>query len=1243
MTDRATKAHGMRRLLTFGTVGVLALAGMVALPDRAANDALDHRTGQLARSAAVVRTQAQHSGDARAALDLLLTLPDAEKDPELAMAVALLRAELAPPIVPTDGTHPLHGMLGDEIAAPALAVRLQALEGDEQIARQTEHFFAPSADALLVDDVHRPPDAKAAALLRRQTEGHDLDLSAHLATAAAFSAAGRPRARTRWMLRALVAHPSDARLRLQLAQTYCKDGRHREALALTSSSLPRPDDDQPFWQLRAQLASWLGQQAIEAHALERVLRLQPNANDLHLRLIELYAALGRADAANAHAAALADRSRAVLDRQHAVDAALDAGDARGAVDHLLSLIAGGHDVQHARERIVDIALLDLDYGQAITTLGELVAAHPEHEEYTARLETIYRRRDMAEPLADLLQQRFARQTADLELGLELLHLLVGLERRRDAEQVLARLQEVQAQPVNYFRQLTRIAATGALQREHAVETRAAELATSPALTANDLPAVLEGLRPLARQRRFKPTLEALAQRFVGEPAMQRFLLDLVETESDVEASVHTAEEVAGLSNEANLVREWVKRASWVGLVESERKARIRLVELDPNDLDNREALAWILTSAGDHQGALPQWRDLVEHDRKGEVAAAYVAALRRCGGSEEALTFLRAQAERADATLDERLRAADALLGANLTAAAAAAYERVLTVAPDHPEALLRLGQIKFWANDPGGALPLLERRLAMALDGDAARAQTHFALAEALTALGRKAEAVPHYELALRTLAATRADASHDDAELAARCLARLDRPAEAILAYREVLTARPDATDLRLDLADLLHKVGDDASARVAIEAALELAPDHKRGLRALADADQKLGDYGNARLGLERSLELHGADADVFAALAQVSELDGEYGDALDAYRRWLALRVDSAAARRGERDMFDRTRPLVGAEVRFLRAGRDHRTLTQAHGATEVSDRLRASVHVGLGDYSGRSPAVGGGLVALRETLSIVGGQLAWRFARRNEVGVGVELYPSAPGDAAAGWLNAHFEGQDPYAALNVRAVVGELWTDAAAGAALGARRDGGDAQAYCALGNRAWLSGELGVWSARARDPNRGVEVEDTLLQGHVAVGWRCTETSVNAVADRFRRDRVPTGPLGPNAPSNAPAGDWQAAAWLALQTTRLLGREELPTVLPVGDRFDYALLASRLDKQLGAQFGVMAEGFVGTELHTGDATWSLGAASSFRPSDRLEATLGFAFGDAMARQGAGSGTTSLFFQLHARW
>ncbi|MEZ5963024.1 MAG: tetratricopeptide repeat protein [Planctomycetota bacterium] len=1244
--DRPALAHqrtgrGVAGLLWFAVAGALGLAGLVLLPGRGAGDDLDHRTGLPKRTPAIVLDEARASGDARAALDLLQTYDRDAGGGELRGPLALLREELQARTPPQDASHPLQTRLAEAFTQDGLIAALCAIEDDDRVAANTERFFAPSADRPVVPGEPQPPDAHAARLLLHTQNGAQLDLGALLGAAATFSAAGRTRARNRWLLRAFAAHADDERLRLLLAQTYCKDGRYREAFVVTGSGRHRPAEDAPFWALRAQLAGWLGQRAAEADALEKLLQSAPADSERRLRIIELYGALGRAGDASRHAAILAERTRAIVDREQAVVAALDAGDAPAAIAHLQTLIDAGHDVRRNRERIVDIARLDLDYPLAIATLRQLAAdAGPdEGDEYAHQLELLYRRCDRTGDLADLLLQRFAQQTADVDLGLELLHMLVGLGRRQEAERVLAQMQAAQARPVTFFRQLGQIAATSALQRDGSVEVRAAELATSPALTADDLPAVLEGLRPLARQRRFRPALETLAKRFAQHPRMQSFLLELVEAETDVESSARTAEEVARLTNEATLVREWAKRASWVGLVASERTARTRLAELNPDDLDNREALAWMLTAAGDHAGALPHWRALVEHGKRGSIADAYVAALLSGGKAEEALAFLRAQAARPDASLEERLQAADALLGANMTDAAAESYEHVLEVAPGHPLALLRLGQIRFWSHDPGGAVRLLTRRLTSLADGthgDGDLALTHFTLAEALTALGRTSDARSHYEAALDLLRG----AGDSPPELPARCLARLGRTGEAIVAYRAVVEAKPDDLDLRLDLADLLRGSGDDAGARAAIEAALARAPEHARAMRALADCDVRAGDYAAARHHLERSIELHGADADLYAELAHVTELAGDYTDALDAYRRWSALAADNRQALRGERDMDDRTRPLLGADARIARAGRDRSTLTQVHGAAQLGDRLRLSVHAGVGDYSGRSPAVGGNQVALDETVPIVGAQAAWRAWRRHEFAVGVEAYPGAPGDDLCVWSDVHLEASEPFASLDAHVVYGQLWAEPAAGAALGARKDGALLAGYRGLGDRAWTAVEAGLFRARADDPVNGGRVDDTLWQGQVAVGYRLTQDSVTAVADRFRRDRTPTGPAGPVA--GAPAGSTGASTWLAWNTTHVQGNE-LTRVLPLGRRFDYALIAGRVDRVFAPTFGAMLDGYVGLELHSGDGTWSVGTAATWRPDARFEASLGMAVGDALARRGGGSTSASFFLQVHARW
>jgi tetratricopeptide (TPR) repeat protein len=108
--------------------------------------------------------------------------------------------------------------------------------------------------------------------------------------------------------------------------------------------------------------------------------------------------------------------------------------------------------------------------------------------------------------------------------------------------------------------------------------------------------------------------------------------------------------------------------------------------------------------------------------------------------------------------------------GANNALRAKKIFERVLSLDPDHVNALCNLGALERNLGNVDMALPLLERAVARAPELAPAR----LALAAALTADGRMAEAVPHYRQALQ--AAPKDAAAHAGLAMALRETGDLD-----------------------------------------------------------------------------------------------------------------------------------------------------------------------------------------------------------------------------------------------------------------------------------------------------------------------------------------------------------------------------------------------------------------------------------------------------------------------------------
>ena len=83
------------------------------------------------------------------------------------------------------------------------------------------------------------------------------------------------------------------------------------------------------------------------------------------------------------------------------------------------------------------------------------------------------------------------------------------------------------------------------------------------------------------------------------------------------------------------------------------------------------------------------------------------------GEYADAMSWLEKRAALPDATLEDRLRVAEQLFSNLLYDRALRFFTAVLDLDSTNAQALLRVGQIRSWTNDPRGAIPFLKRRLA--------------------------------------------------------------------------------------------------------------------------------------------------------------------------------------------------------------------------------------------------------------------------------------------------------------------------------------------------------------------------------------------------------------------------------------------------------------------------------------------------------------------------------------------------
>jgi putative PEP-CTERM system TPR-repeat lipoprotein len=188
---------------------------------------------------------------------------------------------------------------------------------------------------------------------------------------------------------------------------------------------------------------------------------------------------------------------------------------------------------------------------------------------------------------------------------------------------------------------------------------------------------------------------------------------------------------------------------------------------------------------------------------------------------------------------------------------------------PEHYRARALLGRATLALGDPSGA----EQQLNRARELGATPADYAVPLAQALTAMGRPAEA--REALALLPEAARGVDWSVAQAE----ALATEGQLVEARQVLERVLRTAPDTYRALTVLARVLAVGGDLADARAMIERAIKAGPDQAEGYLLRARLDLQVGQLGTALADLEQAVEIESRspvspqEVEALALLAQV----------------------------------------------------------------------------------------------------------------------------------------------------------------------------------------------------------------------------------------------------------------------------------------------------------------------------------------------------------------------------------
>lgn len=1233
------------RFLVFALAGAgaIVLLSSIGTPGRK-EEAIDRHTGErlvVVRNVAQAIAEARGTGNVRDALGALRArLEQFPGEPVLERTEAIFVAELLDdPDAPPPDAHPeaevlkaerararrlreeLDRRVRERLPRESLLAMLYDLEGDSAVGDATEEFFAPLSRWRPEHEQgpDRPDELAVRTLARLEDPAEPPDPDAFLVLIRAYRAQSRPRARMRWLLRAYGAFPESQEIRGLLLEAYLEQGRVREAFLLVASALEDAPDDLTLWEQRARMAGWLSLPEIEIEARERLVRHEETPA-LHERLLKLYEYVGRPEDAVPHALALARGSDdpQVLERPALL--ALEGGRVDVAFRILDDLARASDDPAYWREKIVKHAWDNGDDKRVVHELRLLRERYPDRD-YERRLETVYRQRDMSQELVDLLEERLARGPHSDELEEEIINLHIALGNDDRLRTVLHRRIERTTDPRQFFIHLATYNGRGIPD----LEEHARKHAASPELEARDVDLVLGALEPLLKEPAYREIAADIARRFADQPRARAFLLMLVDQNPTDAVRAEAAEALARtLPDHPAYLAAWIERASWAGNVESEIAGRELWRERAPDDYANLRRLAALYAAAQRHDDVVVVWRRLAKHDGlASEATLQLIDALFAVEEYEEAIAWLEKRAALPGATVEDRLHVAEQLFGQQYFDRALRFYAAVLDVEENHPVALLRSGQIRSWTNDPRGAIPFLERRLAAT---DEERAETLYLLGEAHWSIYENEQGRRYHEQALQELRA-RPELTVQQEIMVAKMLARFGRIEEARPIFERVVAQRPEDVDLLLDYADSMLAHRDVWKARELVEQAKTLERRQARTMTAEGKVLLLEKRYEQAAAVLGNVIAQYGADAGTQSELGRARELAGEWRPAAEAYRHSLTLQPDNRDTSRALQRVIDEIAPLLHASAAFRAAGDDRVLELWAQGSKPLrNERVRLSAALGASWYSGRAAAVNNGTTDIDEFVGRSQLSAVWRFRRTSHVAGGLDVYPGAPGDTpVGGWAGLYSVGQEPYRSLAID-LHGHVLLETPPGAVgLGGRRSGGRVALHHDLGTRLWASLELAYDSLSLETPS----ARDGLFRGAATLGWRVTGQNLR-VAEVLRLDRSALPGLVGTHVSERPGGEagHLVTVWATYEPFRLLDDRELAALIPIGERFDYVRLGARGDFHLASGWGAKVSGWAGYDLYGDEPNFGIEAGVTWRAAHQLELTGVAGYGTALGRADA---------------
>jgi tetratricopeptide (TPR) repeat protein len=224
---------------------------------------------------------------------------------------------------------------------------------------------------------------------------------------------------------------------------------------------------------------------------------------------------------------------------------------------------------------------------------------------------------------------------------------------------------------------------------------------------------------------------------------------------------------------------------------------------------------------------------------------------------------------------------------------AARNYESVLAAEPTHVDALVHLGALRLGQGLPAESEALL-RRAATVADS----AEVHANLAAALQALGRREDAVAHYQRAV-ALAPGMVDAQFG----LAACLQALGRHADAVACYEAILAVDPAHPEANFGLATLFVELDRADEAIVRYRAALTADADFAEASYGLGTLLMQRGEVEEAASCFRQALDVDAEYIDAWVALGRALQRLERDDEAMAAYRAAIDVEPDRATAHYG----------------------------------------------------------------------------------------------------------------------------------------------------------------------------------------------------------------------------------------------------------------------------------------------------------------------------------------------------